>query len=96
MAAGRGTTGRVSERHERALKIDPELAQGELVRVTIAQNLPEAEMLQGLLLEHGVPSMLIRSAGFDVPEFLAAGPRDVLVPASGVEVARQVLRADQH
>jgi hypothetical protein len=95
MAAGRGTTGRVSDRHERALKVDPALAKGELVRVAIAQNLPEAEFLQGLLLDHGVPSMLKRSAGFDVPEFLAAGPRDVLVPASGAQVARQALRVDQ-
>ena len=44
-----------------------------------------------LLLEEGVPSTLRRSAGFDVPDMLAAGPRDVLVPESGVEVARQVL-----
>jgi hypothetical protein len=32
-----------------------------------------------------------RTAGFDVPDFLAAGPRDVLVPESGLGVARQVL-----
>ncbi len=44
-----------------------------------------------LLLEEGVPSTLRRTAGFDVPDFLAAGPRDVLVPESGVEVAREVL-----
>ena len=35
--------------------------------------------------------MLRRSAGFDVPDFLAAGPRDVLVPQSGVATAREVL-----
>ena len=35
--------------------------------------------------------MLKRSAGFDVPDMLAAGPRDVLVPRSGAEVAREVL-----
>ena len=29
--------------------------------------------------------------GFDVPDMLAAGPRDVLVPESGVEAARDVL-----
>ena len=44
-----------------------------------------------LLLDEGVPSTLRRTAGFDVPDMLAAGPRDVLVPESGVEVARQVL-----
>ena len=44
-----------------------------------------------LLLEEGVPSTLRRTAGFDVPDMLAAGPRDVLVPESGLEVAREVL-----
>ncbi|HEY5317975.1 MAG TPA: hypothetical protein VIJ20_08340, partial [Solirubrobacteraceae bacterium] len=42
-------------------------------------------------LEEGVPSLLRRSAGFDVPDFLAAGPRDVLVPQSGEIAAREVL-----
>jgi hypothetical protein len=35
--------------------------------------------------------MLRRTAGFDVPDFLAAGPRDILVPESGAETARDVL-----
>jgi hypothetical protein len=81
----------VSERHERARKIKPQLAEGDLVRVAGARNQAEGEFIQGLLLEEGVPSLLKRSAGFDVPDFLAAGPRDVLVPASGVATARQVL-----
>jgi hypothetical protein len=81
----------LSESHRRARKIKPQLAEGEVVRVTGARNLAEAEFIQGLLLEEGVPSMLRRSAGFDVPDFLAAGPRDVLVPASGLDTAREVL-----
>jgi hypothetical protein len=32
-----------------------------------------------------------RSGGFDVPDMLAAGPRDVLVPESGAEAAREAL-----
>jgi len=79
---------RVSEKHERARKIKPQLAEGELVRVAGAQNQSEGEFIQGLLLEEGVPSMLRRSAGFDVPDFLAAGPRDVMVPISGFATAR--------
>ncbi|MEX2025132.1 MAG: hypothetical protein WD993_08685 [Thermoleophilaceae bacterium] len=55
------------------------------------RNQAEAELIQNMLLEEGVPSILRRTAGFDVPDFLAAGPRDVLVPESGVEVAREVL-----
>jgi hypothetical protein len=35
--------------------------------------------------------MLRRSRGFDVPDMLAAGPRDVMVPASGAGPAREVL-----
>jgi hypothetical protein len=83
--------GSVSERHERARKIKPQFAEGELVRVARARNQVEGEFIQGLLLEEGVPSILKRSAGFDVPDFLAAGPRDVLVASSGVTTAREVL-----
>lgn len=81
----------VSDRHERARKIKPQLSEGPLVKVAWARHQAEAEWIQGLLLEEGVPSMLRRSAGFDVPDMLAAGPRDVMVPRSGVEVAREVL-----
>jgi hypothetical protein len=81
----------VTERHERARKIKPQLAEGELVRVAGARNQAEAEFIQGLLLEEGVPSLLRRTAGFDVPDFLAAGPRDILVPQSGLDTAREVL-----
>ena len=80
-----------SEAHERARKINPVYAEGALVRVAGGRNQAEAELIQGLLLEEGVPSILRRSPGFDVPDFLAAGPRDVLVPQAGAEAAREVL-----
>jgi hypothetical protein len=64
---------------------------GKLVKVAYAQNQAEAEMIQGLLSEHGIPSMLKRAAGFDVPDFLAAGPRQVLVAEEIVARAREVL-----
>ena len=35
--------------------------------------------------------MLRRSRGFDVADMLAAGPRDVLVPESGAQAAREAL-----
>ena len=35
--------------------------------------------------------MTKRSGGFDVPDFLAAGPRDILVPSSGADAARDLL-----
>jgi hypothetical protein len=77
--------------HEYARKIDPRYAEGELVKVGWAGNQAEAELIQGLLLENGIPSTLSRSMGFDVPDFLAAGPRDIFVPAAGVEAARELL-----
>ena len=79
------------ELRQRARKVDPRYREGRLVVVAGARNLTEAEFLQGLLLEEGIPSMLRRSRGFDVPDFLAAGPRDVLVPQSGYAAAREVL-----
>jgi hypothetical protein len=80
-----------SEAHARARKIRPELTRGELVRVAGGRNQAEAELIQNLLLEEGVPSVLRRSAGFDVPDYLAAGQRDVLVPESGAQTARELL-----
>jgi hypothetical protein len=80
-----------SEARERARKVRPQYAEGALVRVAAARNQAEGELLQGLLLEEGVPSLMRRSGGFDVPDFLASGPRDILVPASGAAAARDIL-----
>lgn len=86
-----GSERAASERQRVARKIKPQYSEGRLVKVAHARNQPEAELIQGLLLEEGVPSMARRTAGFDVPDFLAAGPRDILVPESGVEAAREAL-----
>jgi hypothetical protein len=66
-------------------------SRGKLIKVAYAQNQAEAEMIQGLLAEHGIPSMLKRAAGFDVPDFLAAGPRQILVAEEIAARAREVL-----
>ncbi|MEA2155923.1 MAG: hypothetical protein QOE11_2063 [Solirubrobacteraceae bacterium] len=81
----------LTPKQERARKIKPQYAEGPLVRAAGAQNQAEAEFIQGMLLEEGVPSALQRTRGFDVPDMLAAGPRDVMVPQSGYAVAREVL-----
>jgi hypothetical protein len=86
---------RATGSREHARKINPEYTHGELRRVATARQQPEAELIQMLLLEEGVPSTLRRAAGFDVPDFLAAGPRDVLVPESGLHIARDVLRQSE-
>ena len=86
-----GGEAEVTPAQARARKIKPSYAEGGLVRVTTAANLVEAEFVQSLLLEEGIPSTLRRTAGFDVPEMLAAGPRDVLVPLAGLQAAREML-----
>jgi hypothetical protein len=86
-----GSEREATERQRKARKIKPQYAEGQLVKVARAQNQPEAEFIEALLLEEGIPSMLRRSGGFDVPDFLAAGPRDVLVPESAAEAAREAL-----
>ncbi len=80
-----------TEAQLRARKVLPQYTEGPLVRVATARHQSEAELISGLLLEAGVPSLARRSGGFDVPDMLAAGPRDILVPASGEEIAREAL-----
>jgi hypothetical protein len=84
----------VDEATRRARKVLPRYARGEPRRIAVGLNLPQAELMQGILLEEGIPSFLRRCGGFDVPDMLAAGPRDILVPESAVEAARQLLSTD--
>ncbi len=84
--------GSISDAAHRARKVSPQYGEGKLVKVGWARNQAEAEFLAGMLLEEGVPSVIKRGIGVDVPDFLAAGPRDILVAESGVDVARDVLR----
>jgi hypothetical protein len=71
----------LSEARERARKVLPRYAEGPLVRVATARHQAEAELLEGMLLEEGIPSLVRRTGGFDVPDFLASGPRELLAPA---------------
>lgn len=64
---------------------------GKLVKVAFAPNQMEAEMIQGLLSEHGIPSLVKRGPGFDVPEFMPVGPRQVFVAEAAAKQAREVL-----
>lgn len=61
------------------------------VRVAIARNQPEAEMIQGLLADAGIPAYVRRMAGFDVPDYLAGGPRDIMVPGDRALEAHAVV-----
>lgn len=60
-------------------------------KVASAPNETVALMMQGLLREADIPVLVQRASGFDVPDFLAAGPRDVLVPVPELEEARRIL-----
>jgi hypothetical protein len=83
-----------SERQRRARKIKPQYADGELVKVARAENLAQAEFIAGMLLEEGIPSVLRGSGGIVAPYAPMLGTRDVLVPESGAEAAREALAFD--
>ena len=60
------------------------------VPVAFARHQPEAEMLAGLLAELEIPC-LVRRTTIDVPDMLAGGPRELLVPADRELEARALL-----
>jgi hypothetical protein len=59
-------------------------------RVAVAANQAEAELLQGVLADAGIPSNWRRTGG-DLPELLAAGYREIYVPAGAAEEAQALL-----
>jgi hypothetical protein len=67
----------------------------ELVKVARAQNQVEAELVEALLRDAGIPALVRRAPGADVPDFLAAGARDILVPASMAADARDALSPER-
>jgi hypothetical protein len=64
----------------------------DFVRVAVARHQPEGELLLSLLRDAEIPAYYGRTRGFDVPDMLAAGPRDILVPAHLEADARAVLQ----
>jgi hypothetical protein len=77
-----------SARQRRARKIKPQYGEGELVVVARAKHQVEAEFIEGLLLEEGIPCLLRTPIAGYAP---VVGPREVLVPASGAQAAREAL-----
>jgi hypothetical protein len=63
----------------------------EWVKVAAAPNETLALVMKGLLDEVGIPALIQRGGGFDVPDFLSAGPRNVLVPQLFAAEARELL-----
>ena len=64
----------------------------KMVRVAVARHQPEMELLLSLLHEAQIPARTQRTPGFDVPDMLAAGPRDILVPEHLELEARNVIQ----
>jgi hypothetical protein len=65
----------------------------ELVRLTIVPNETEAELIRSLLATDGIESMQ-RPTDFAAGAFdgwAASGPREVLVNASDLEAARELI-----
>jgi hypothetical protein len=60
------------------------------VRVAVAANQAETELLQGVLQEAGIPSDWRRTGG-DLPDLLAAGYREIYVPAAAAGEAQALL-----
>lgn len=60
-------------------------------KVASAPNEPMALLMQGLLHNKDIPVLVQRATGFDAPEFLAAGPRELMVPEPDLDEARQIL-----
>lgn len=59
-------------------------------RVAFARHEPEADLIVMHLRELEIPA-LVRRTTMDVPEMLAGGPREVLVPADRALEARALL-----
>jgi len=83
-----GGEARASERQRKARKIKPQYTEGELVKVAYAGDQPQAEFIANLLLEEGIPCVLRNSIAGYSP---LIGPRDVMVPQSGAQAAREAL-----
>jgi hypothetical protein len=84
----RGAEHPASERERRLRKIKPQYTEGELVQVALAESQPQAEFIANLLLEEGIPCLLRNSIGGYSPMI---GPREVMVPESAAEAAREAL-----
>jgi hypothetical protein len=66
---------------------------GEGVVLTVVSDEPEAEVVCGLLRTAGIDCTYRDTEAIDSPleDFIAAGPREILVPASDLEAARAVI-----
>ena len=84
-----------SERQRQARKIKPQYSEGKLVKVAGAQNRRRGGDDPGAADRGGNPQHAAPGGGRRCPDFLVAGRRDILVPESGAEAAREALAWEQ-
>lgn len=70
---------------------EPRAPETRWVILTVARHQPEADLIVNLLRDVDIPSFHRRDGGFDVPDFLAIGPRAVMVPQELLDEARAVI-----
>jgi hypothetical protein len=68
--------------------------EADLRRLTSAGSGPEAELVKNLLENEGIRCLIRRPAAFDVPDFLAGGPREILVDA--IDLERATVIVEEH
>ena len=89
---GRGEEEPITEAHERARKIKPQYTGGRAGPRGQRRQPRRGRADPGHAARGGDPERASAGRrGFDVPDFLAAGPRDILVPEAGLEAASEVL-----
>jgi Putative prokaryotic signal transducing protein len=73
--------------------VDP----GEGVVLTVVSGAPEADIVCGLLRTAGIDCAYRDTEAIDSPieDFIEAGPVEVLVPASDLQAARELLAASK-
>jgi len=83
-----GAVHEATERQRRARKIKPQYTEGPLVEVALVHDQPQAEFIANLLLEEGIPCVVRNVIGGYSP---VIGAREVMVPESGAQAAREAL-----
>jgi len=65
----------------------------EPVQVAFANNVAEADLVQGILREDGIPSITRKPNGTFLTDLFGIGAREILVPAAAEERARDLLKS---
>ncbi|MDQ2700232.1 MAG: DUF2007 domain-containing protein [Actinomycetota bacterium] len=61
------------------------------MKVAFANNATEADLVQGILREEGIPSITRKPNGTFLTDLFGIGAREILVPAAAEDHALQVL-----